>query len=122
MDKGFNDLIQQKSSNLDLLLGVFKILGNIVKFAGYYIGCVHSFGLSLKAEENEELLQHEWILPYLSKLEIVLQDIANKFGDESVSEVDLLESSNIFIEVAEHQDFYIGTDELKGAFIFTHRK
>lgn len=116
-----DNLLKQKPSNIELLSGVSQILGNIVKYAGYVIGCRHSFGLHLENDQNNDLLQYQWFTPYLYRLETVLLDIANKFEDKSVTESDLLQISDIFIDVAEHQGFLIGNDPDKGAFIFTNR-
>lgn len=121
MNQDLTSLLERKPSNYDLLTGVTQILGNIVKYAGYYIGCLHSFDLRLESEISQDLARHQWIMPYLYELESVLIDITDKFSEKSVSDLDLLKISDIFIEIAEYQGFKIGNDPIEGAFIFTNR-
>lgn len=122
VEQDISDLLQQKPSNFYLLTGIGQILGNIVKFAGYFLGCIHAFGNSLKDCYDSELIKHEWFIPYLYEIEDCLIIISNKFGDNSIGDSDLLQIGNIFIEMAESLGFYIGNDSENGAYIFTNHQ
>lgn len=103
---------------LDLLINVYKNIGNLIKFSSYYIGWM--FNNELKPERTKlyESLKDSWFLSYFLELDNIYEDILSKFLNRELEFDEILEIGHLSKRIAEHFGFTTTVDQNNRTGIF----
>ena len=103
---------------LDLLISVYKNIGNLIKYSSYYLGWM--FNSKLKPEKTKlyESLEDNWFLSYFLELDKIYENILSKLSNEQLEFDEILEIGHLSKRIAEHFGFTTTVDQGNGTGIF----
>ncbi|WP_299066680.1 hypothetical protein [uncultured Psychrobacter sp.] len=132
-EQSFRDIVESKVESIvddlesfklmklepvDLLISVYKNIGNLIKFSSYYIGWM--FNNQLKPEKTKlyESLKDSWFLSYFLELDSIYEDILSKLSSKQLEFDEILEIGHLSKRIAEHFGFTTTVDRNNRTGIF----
>lgn len=106
----------------DMMMAVFKNIGNLIKYSSYYLGWMFNNSFNERLEETAlyKYIKNSWFLEYFIKLENIYETVLNNISSDNPDFDEILNIGKLLIEVSEHFGFEISVDDDNFTYIYTN--
>lgn len=106
----------------DMMLVVFKNIGNLIKYSSYYLGWMfnNEFNISLEKTALYEHIKNSWFLEYFIKLESTYESILKNISSDNPDFDEILNVGHVLIDISKHFGFEISVDNNHSTYIYAH--